>query len=55
MSNNNLEELSEDIVKQLQDKFKLSQTVKMYIIMDHLENYSELSGQSLLKSSDELV
>ena len=43
------------IFKQLQDKFNLSQTVKIHIIMDHLENYFELSGQSLLKSSDELV
>ena len=40
---------------QLQEGFNLSQTLKIHIIMDHLEDYFKLSGQSLLRSSDELV
>ena len=39
----------------MQKEFDLSQTLKMHIIMDHLEDYFELSGRTLLRDTDEAV
>ena len=35
--------------------FYLSQTLKMHIICDHYEDYSKLTGDSLLKVSHEIT
>ena len=49
-----LKELSEDF-KDMKTKLELSQSLKMQFIMDHLEDYFELSGRTLLVGSDETV
>ena len=37
------------------DKFNLSTTVKCHIILDHLEEYYNETGLSLVKTSDQLI
>ena len=39
----------------MQNQLGLSESLKMHIINDHLEDYFELSGRSLLPDSDEVV
>ena len=49
-----LSELKDNYFKLL-NIFDLSQTLKMHIICDHYEDYFELTGESLLKVSDEIT
>ena len=49
-----LSELKDNYFKLL-NTFDLSQTLKMHIICDHYEDYFELTGESLLKVSDEIT
>ena len=39
----------------LRDSFNLSESLKIHIIKDHLYDTFELSGESLLKASDEMT
>ena len=39
----------------IQEKFDLSESLKIHIINDHLEDYFELTGETLLTASDEIT
>ena len=39
----------------LSDKFKLSTSPKCHIIIDHLQEYFDATGLSLVKTSDQLI
>ena len=45
--------LGENFTK-MQKEFKLSQTLKLHIIMDHYVDHFEMSQETLLKYSDEV-
>ena len=48
-----VEELRENFF-QMQTEFNLSQTLKLHILFDHYVEHFEMTGESLLKYSDEI-